>query len=247
MNKVTVVVSGKGGTGKTTVSTGLAIALARKNKKVLLVDCDCGMRGVDLMLGIENLLVFDSSDVISGNCQLEKAIYPVEKISGLSVLPAPVLSDNEVSPQLLIQLIETVRENYDEIIVDAPAGIGSGFESACACADRALIVVNAEPISIRGCLNVRNKLTQMGINDIKMIINKFDRKSFTQMNVYPDLDSVIDYAQTQLIGLVPFDLRLACTTQCGQAGMYWSKSYAVFDCIAQRLEGANINIVCPLK
>ena len=246
MSKITVVTSGKGGTGKTTVSTGLAVAFARKNEKVLLIDCDCGMRGVDLMFGIESKLFFDIADAVNGNCDIRKAIYAVDKIKGLYVIPAPIHSDNEVSPQLMQQLISTVKKDFDRIIIDSPAGVGSGFESAASCADSAIIVVNPEPISIRGCLNVRTRLMQKGVCEIRLVINRLSKDDFLEMGIYPDLDSVIDCAQTQLLGVVEEDKRLACMTQCGQAGMYWCKSLPVFECMANRLEGANINLVCKL-
>ena len=130
MGMVTVITSGKGGTGKSTVSVGLAAALVRRGNRVLLIDCDAGMRGIDLMLGVSSDLVFDIADVINGSCPPASAIYPCKNMAELYVLPAPQSVHDELSPYLMRQLTNILRKYYDHIIIDCPAGIGSGFEAA---------------------------------------------------------------------------------------------------------------------
>ncbi|MBQ8539284.1 MAG: AAA family ATPase [Ruminococcus sp.] len=246
MSQVIVVASGKGGTGKTTVSTSLALALVRKQNKVLVIDCDSGMRGTDMMLGITDRLVYDVSDVISGTCNLEDALYECSGARGLYTLAAPISAEDEISPQVMKQFINEHKDNYDYVIVDAPAGVGSGFESAAIAADRALIVVNTEPISIRGGVNIKDKLTQMGINDIRLVINRFDKDRFLSTKLYADLDEVIDTVGVRLIGLIPEDVRISALSQRGLLATNWASSSVVFDSLVQRLLGNDIGLTVKL-
>lgn len=243
MSQVIVVASGKGGTGKTTVSTSLALALAKKDYNVLVIDCDSGMRGADMMLGITDRLVYDMSDVISGTCTLEDALYECNGAKNLYCIAAPCFAEDEISPRLMKQFIAEHKEKYDYIIVDAPAGVGTGFETAAIAADRALVVVNTEPISIRGAVNIRQKLSEMGIDDIRLVINRFDTERFVKIGMYSDLDEVIDATQIQLIALIPEDVRISALSQRGALATNWSKCVAVFDCLAARLEGLNVPLV----
>lgn len=240
MNNIIVVASGKGGTGKSTVCICLSVALVKQGKKVLLIDCDCGMRGLDIMLDMEQDILFDASDAVCGNCSFEEAIYKSKNNENLYLMAAPFDTENELSPSVFKQLVGTVKNDFDFVIIDSPAGIGSGFITAAAPADKALIVANAEPTSVRGGVKVRKKLDALGINDIRLVINRFDRKMFNQLGFYNDLDDVIDAAQTQLIALVPFDIRISVIMQRGVAGLNWSAAASVFDCLALRLEGQRV-------
>lgn len=240
MNNVIVVASGKGGTGKSTVCVCLAVSLVRQKNKVLLIDCDCGMRGLDIMLDVEETVLFDTADAVSGNCNYKDAVYKSRHIDNLYLLAAPFDTENEVSPAVFTQLVQELKKDYDYIIIDSPAGIGSGFITAASPADTALIVVNAEPTSLRGGVKVRHKLDEIKISKIRLVINRFDKKTFQKLGFYKDLDQVIDISQTQLIALVPNDLRLASVMQKGGIGINWSSSTVVFDCLAQRLQGKYI-------
>ena len=126
MGKVTVITSGKGGTGKSTVTAGLGAALARRGNRVLIIDCDAGMRGIDLMLGVSGELVFDIADIVGGNCPPASAIYPCKTVPELYVLPAPQNVRDEISPFIMKQLVSVLKKYYDHILIDCPAGIGSG-------------------------------------------------------------------------------------------------------------------------
>ncbi len=240
MDNVIVVASGKGGTGKSTVCICLSIALIKQGKKVLLIDCDCGMRGLDIMLDMEQDILFDASDAVCGNCSFEEAIYRSKNNSSLYLMAAPFDTENELSPSVFKQLVDSVKDSFDFIIIDSPAGIGSGFVTAAAPADRALIVANAEPTSVRGGVKVRRKLEALGVRDIRLVINRFDRKMFSKLGFYDDLDDVINATQTRLIALVPFDLRISVIMQRGAAGLNWSAASSVFDCLALRLEGQRV-------
>jgi septum site-determining protein MinD len=243
MSEVIVIASGKGGTGKTTVCAGLAAALAKAKYKVLIIDCDSGMRGVDLMLGISDRLVYDISDVISGACEYKDALYKVDGDYELYSVAAPLHADDEVSPSLIKQFVEKVREEFDYILIDSPAGTGSGFYAAAVAADRALVVVNTEPISIRGCKNIGVRLRELQIDDKRLIINRFDRKRFDEMGLYRDLDEVIDEAGMRLIGLIPEDVRVIALSQRGALMNNWSQTSVIFDTIVKRLQGVDVPIV----
>ncbi|MBQ3265404.1 MAG: AAA family ATPase [Ruminococcus sp.] len=243
MCEVIVIASGKGGTGKTTVCAGLAVALAKAKKKVLIIDCDSGMRGVDLMLGISDRLVYDISDVISGACEADDAMYKVDGELELYSIAAPLYADDEVSPSLIKQLVDRVRADFDYILIDSPAGTGSGFYAAANAADRALAVINTEPISIRGCRNIGNRLRELKITDCRLIINRFEQKRFFEMGLYRDLDEVIDEAGMRLIGLIPEDVRVIALSQRGALANNWSQTSVIFDTIVKRLQGVDVPIV----
>ena len=240
MNKVIVAASGKGGTGKSTVCVCLAAALVKQQKKVLLIDCDCGMRGLDIMLDVEENVLFDTSDAVSGNCDYTDAVYKSRHIDNLYMLAAPFDTENEVSPAVFSQLVEGLKDDYDYIIIDSPAGIGSGFITAAYPADMALIVTNAEPTGLRGAVKIRKRLEELGKKSIRLVINRFNRKKFDELGFYRDLDQVIDASQTQLIALIPDDLHLSAVMQRGAAGVCWSACANVFDCLAMRIMGLNV-------
>lgn len=243
MCEVIVVASGKGGTGKTTVCAGLAVALAKNNKRVLIIDCDSGMRGMDMVLGISDQLVYDISDIVSGSCERADAVYRVEQGLELYCVAAPLYADDEVSPSLIREFIDKARGDYDYILIDSPAGTGSGFVSAASGADRALIVINTEPISIRGCRSIKQRLDAMGITDQRLVINRFEKDRFVKLGLYEDLDAVIDEAGVRLIGLIPEDVRVIALSQRGALTANWSKTSVIFDTIVKRLEGTDVPIV----
>ncbi len=240
MGRVTVITSGKGGTGKSTFAAGVGAALVRRGNRVLIIDCDAGMRGVDLMLGVSGRLVFDIADIVRGNCTPENAIYPCSTVPELYILPAPQNIRDEVSPNIMRQLVHILKKYYDHILIDCPAGIGTGFESAAAAAGYAVIVANAEPLSLRGCDKVRQRLVRLKISEIRLVINRFNERKFRKCGFFPDLDSVIDKAGARLLGIVPEDNAAAAETQRGQPPEGKMKAVYAFDRIAARLDGADV-------
>lgn len=243
MDNVIVVASGKGGTGKSTVCICLSVALVKQGKKVLLIDSDCGMRGLDIMLDIEQDILFDASDAVCGNCSFGEAIYKSRHNKNLFLMAAPFDAENELSPSVFRQLVNSVKNNFDYVIIDSPAGISSGFVTAAAPADKALIVTNAEPTSVRGGLKVRKKLEALGVKNQRLVINRFDKRMFRKLGFYEDLDAVIDAAQTQLIALVPFSVDISVIMQRGAAGLEQSPALEVFDRLAGRLEGKRLPLM----
>lgn len=240
MGKVTVITSGKGGTGKSTVTAGLGAALVRRGDRVLVIDCDAGMRGVDLMLGVSGELVFDIADIVNGNCPPSSAIYRCRIIPELYILPAPQNVEDEVSPYVMKQLVRVLERYYDHVLIDCPAGIGSGFESAAVSAGSALIVTNAEPLSLRGCDKVRMGLRGLGIPEVRLVINRFNERRFRKAGSFPDLDAVIDKAGARLIGIVPEDNVAASAAQRGEAMEGKMSAVYAFDRIAARLDGVSV-------
>lgn len=240
MSNVIVVASGKGGTGKSTVCICLSVELVKLGKRVLLIDCDCGMRGLDIMLDMEQDILFDASDAVCGNCTPEEAVYHSSNIKNLSLMAAPFDTENELSPSVFRQLVDGLKNRFDYVIIDSPAGIGSGFVTAAAPADRSLIVANAEPTSVRGGVKLRRKLESLGISDIRLVINRFDRKVFSKLGFYSDLDEVINAVQTQLIALIPYDMGISVIMQRGAAGLDEAPALPVFGCLARRLEGQRV-------
>lgn len=243
MCEVIVVASGKGGTGKTTVCAGLGVALAKQNKRVLIMDCDSGMRGIDMVLGVADKLVYDLSDVISGSCEMADALYRVEDGLQLYCIAAPLYADDEVSPSLVKRFVEKARGEFDFILIDSPAGTGSGFVAAASAADRALVVVNAEPISVRGGKNIVHLLRELKIDNARLVINRFDRERFFRMGLYRDLDEIIDEIGIRLIALIPEDVRVIALSQSGALTNNWSKTAIIFDTMVKRLEGVDVPII----
>lgn len=246
MNEVIVVASGKGGTGKTTVCASLGAALAKMNKSVLIIDCDSGMRGIDMLLGVSQKLVYDISDIISGACSYEDALYRVSDELPLFVVAAPLYADDEVSPALLKNFVEKAKGDFDYVLIDSPAGTGSGFISAASAADRALVVINTEPISIRGCQNIRKKLEGLKLTDARLVINRFDKERFQKTGLYEDLDAVIDEAGLRLIALIPEDVRVVSLAQRGELASFWSPTSVIMESVVKRLEGQDVPLAVKL-
>lgn len=243
MGKIISIASGKGGTGKSTVCVTLGMALVKRGHTVLLIDCDSGMRGLDIMMGISKSLVFDIADAVCGNCTPEQIIYPCNHIAGLSLIPAPQNAEDELSPAILKQFTDNIRDNYDYIIIDSPAGVGKGFDTAVLPADLCLVIANTEPTSLRGCVNVRKKLTEYGKDNIRLIINRFSRSLFKELNFYPDLDAVIDESGIQLIGIIAENRQVVASVQKGLAYKKKCTALETIDRIAARIDGENIPLL----
>lgn len=214
MGLVTVITSGKGGVGKSTVSTGLGCALAKNGNRVLLIDGDAGLRSLDAMLGIDKELVFDICDVVNGNCEPIKAIYSCQEYTGcgnLFLLPAPALEENTVNPGIMKQLVPVLARYYDHVLIDCPAGIGKGFLSAVAAADRALVVSTPDRVCVRDSDKVRQRLLAQGVECQRLVINRFSCRMFRKMQHYPDIDAMIDESGIRLIAVLPEDSDLQAT------------------------------------
>lgn len=233
----TIVTSGKGGVGKSVFSVGLGRALAKKGNQVLLIDGDAGLRCLDKMTGAEENILFDISDVMYGRCAPIDAIYPCKDSQGLFLMPAPISVNSRVTPAVMKQLLPVLKRHYDYVILDCPAGLGAGFEASACCADRAVVVCNADPVCLRGINAVRRALDEHGVSDKMLVINRFQQDFFMETAVFEDLDDVIDMAALQLLGLVPEDYTLASAFLNGKAAPESTSGMMAMSRIAARFEG----------
>lgn len=236
---IIAITSGKGGTGKSTICVSLGAALVKRGYRVLLIDCDSGMRGLDIMLGVSKSLVFDIADAVCGNCTPQQIVYPCSHMAGLSLIPAPQNAVDELSPAVLKQFTENVKDDYDYILIDSPAGVGKGFETAVTPAQMCLVVANTEPTSMRGCVNVRKLLTDFGKTNIRLVINRFSRSDFFKLHFYDDLDQVIDESGIRLIAVVNEDRQVVSAIQKGTSYHGSCTALAAIDNLAARIDGEN--------
>ncbi len=236
--KVLTMVSGKGGTGKSTVSCALGAAFAAMGHKTLLIDADEGLRCLDLMLGMSEQIAFDLGDLLAGNCEANDAIKPVPSVKGLYLLPAPFSAG--VIGDRLSPLVEKLKGTFERIIIDSTAGVGAGFTSAAACADEVVAVVGCDPVSIRDARNICELLREVNPAKRRMILNRFDYKA-SQKSIIPHIDNIIDSAAMRLLGIVPYDAQLALSAVSGKAPTK-GRGYRAMVRIAHRIDGKNINL-----
>lgn len=235
MGRITVMTSGKGGAGKSTLSAGLGCALARAGASVLLVDGDAGLRSLDLLLGIGREIVFDLSDIFAGNCEPIRAVYPAACCKGLSLLPAPSRLEGLCSPGDLRRLCRGFAQHYDFVFIDCPAGTGPGFETAVRAADSALVVTTPDLICARDAGVVGDLLAERDI-PAQLVINRLRVVPVLQGKM-PDLDCVIDTAGIQLLGVIPEDERITVAGANGHPLPEKGEATLCFTNIARRLCG----------
>lgn len=238
MGTISVVTSGKGGAGKSTVSAGLGCALAKLGHTVLLIDADAGLRSLDLMLGIGGSAVYDMSDIITGRCEPVRAIYPSPTVSNVFVLPAPVNLDDRCSPDDLHRLCKGLSRHYDDVIIDCPAGVGQGFRSAVSSASRAFIVTTPDMVCARDAQTVARLLEEYKIPS-RLVINRLRAIPIMKGNM-PDVDEIIDTAGVQLIGIIPEDEQVAVATAQGKPLPFACNAATCFDNIAKRYLGEEV-------
>ena len=235
---IAVVTSGKGGVGKSTVSVGLACALAQNGQRVLLIDADAGLRSLDLMLGIADHAVHDLADIFARRCEPVSAIYESSICENVFLIPAPATLDGLCTPEEMQYLCEGLAENYDTVIIDCPAGIGRGFQTAVAAADRAIIVATPDAVCARDAFIAAAELDKLDIS-YKMVINRLRPRAVMKAKL-PDIDDIIDIAQVPLLGVIPEDE--AVTIATANAQPFPKKSYAAtcFRNIAARFCGQSV-------
>lgn len=238
MGAVSVVTSGKGGAGKSTVTAGLGSALARLGHKVLLLDGDAGLRSLDLMLGIGGNAVYDMSDIFAGNCEPIRAIYPSPVCPNVFVIPAPVHLDKMCSPEDLKRLCAGFIRYYEHVLIDCPAGIGRGFDCAVAAASRALIVTTPDMVCARDAQIVARLLDERKL-ETRLIINRL-RPAAVMRGRMPDVDEIIDTAGVRLLGILPEDEAVAVANANGRPLPYTCNASVCFENIARRYLGAEV-------
>ena len=243
MGEVIAIVSGKGGTGKTTVCAGLASCLAADGYQVLCIDADIGLRNLDISLGMSDLAPISFTDILKGRYTLDE-ITPHSEIPGLYLLTAPIADAAEdIDRKEFGKLITQVRERFDYCLIDAPAGLGAGFELAAAFADRFLAVSTPDPASMRDAACVTDLLESMHKNDIRLIVNRITPQLFRRMRM--TVDDVMDDVGLPLIGIIPEDSNVMLSSARHTPLILFSDQRAAVAClhIARRLEGQKVPLM----
>ena len=211
-----VVTSGKGGVGKTTVTANLGMALAKQGFHVCLIDTDTGLRNLDLLLGVEQRVIFDLVDVAEGRCRPEQALIHDRRSPNLCVLPTSQRHDKSaLGPDDLRAVVATLRPRFDFVLLDCPAGIEEGFKTAIAAADRALVVLNPEVSSVRDADRVLGMLSDHGIRDVRLVLNRV-REDMVARNDMISPEDVGELLRTPTLAVLPEDLRVVVSTNKGE-------------------------------
>ncbi|PAF43039.1 septum site-determining protein MinD [Helicobacter sp. 11S03491-1] len=248
MAEVITITSGKGGVGKSTATANIAVGLAQKGKKVVAIDFDIGLRNLDMILGLENRIVYDVVDVMEGRCNLSQALINDKKTKNLYFLPASQSKDkNILDKEKVRNLVENLKKDFDYILLDSPAGIESGFEHAIFWADRALVIVTPEVSSVRdsdrviGIIDAKSDKAKNGSEVQKhIIINRLKPDLIAKGEMLSNED-VLNILALPLIGLVPEDNKVVSATNSGEPVIYGnSPSGQAYKRIVNRLLGEKI-------
>ncbi len=239
MAKKIILASGKGGVGKSSLTAGLAIALCDIGFNTLVIDFDIGMGCLDLILAADDTGIFNWGDVINETCEPMTAL---RSTIGPKLLVAPTSFDENYTADAIKKIINIYDKQFDYILFDAPAGVSGGFRLAAECADEAIIVSTPDEVCVRVGQYTGDILYSMGLENIRLIINRFNKKLTTQGH-YLNIDEVIDATVLQLIGVVPEDRKLSYCSVTGMQNLTKSPAKSAFHRIAKRLEGINVNLV----
>ncbi len=242
MGKVIVVTSGKGGVGKTTTTANIGTGLALEGNKVLLIDTDIGLRNLDVVMGLENRIVYDLVDLIEGRCKTKQALIKDKRNPNLFIIPAAQTRDkNDVTPEQMKDLIESMRGDFDYILIDCPAGIEQGFKNAIVAADEAIIVVTPEVSAVRDADRIIGLLEASEIENAKLIINRI-RMSMVKEGNMLSVQDVVDILMKDVLGVVPDDENIVISTNKGEPLVYKGNSLAckAYRNIVQRIMGEEV-------
>jgi septum site-determining protein MinD len=246
MSRIIVISSGKGGVGKTTVTANLGMALARAGRQVALVDADFGLRNLDLLLGLENRIVYTAVEVLAGECRLDQALVKDKRQPGLVLLPAAQTRTKEsITPDQMKQLVNELAAKYEYVLIDSPAGIEMGFKNAIAAAQEALIVTTPEIAAVRDADRVVGLLEAQNIKRAHLIVNRI-RPAMVQANNMMSVEDVQELLAIPLIGVIPDDERVIVSTNRGEPLVLAENPTlpgTAFFNIARRLEGEPIEFL----
>lgn len=243
MSRIIVVTSGKGGVGKTTCTANIGMALARRNHRVAVVDADFGLRNLDLLLGLENRIVYTAIEVLTGECRLEQALVKDKRQPNLALLPAAQnRTKDAVTPEQMKQVVDEIAKSYDYVLVDSPAGIEMGFKNAVASAHEALVVTTPEIAAVRDADRVVGLLEANDIRKMHLIINRL-RPAMVQQDMMMSVKDVQEILAIPLLGVIPDDEKVIISTNRGEPLVLSpniSLAGIAFNNIVRRLEGETI-------
>ncbi|QIB26589.1 septum site-determining protein MinD [Caloranaerobacter azorensis] len=216
MGEVIVITSGKGGVGKTTTTANLGAGLVMNGKKVVVVDADIGLRNLDVVMGLENRIVYDIVDVVEKVCRLKQGLIKDKRYDGLYLLPAAQTKDKTaITPEQMQELCEDLKEMFDYVLIDCPAGIEQGFQNAIAGADKAIVVTTPEISAVRDADRIIGLLEAKGLHNPKLIINRI-RHDMVKRGDMMNIDDMIDILAIELLGVVPDDEAIVISTNKGE-------------------------------
>lgn len=240
-----VITSGKGGVGKTTTTANIGTALAALGNKVVVIDGDTGLRNLDVLMGLENRIVYTIIDVIENRCRLKQALIKDKRYPSLCLLPTAQTKDkDDIRAQDMLNVVKNLKEEFDYILIDCPAGIEQGFENCVIGADKAIVVVNPEITSVRDADRVIGKLDAKGLEDHAVIINRLNYE-MTQRGDMLDISDIIETLSIELLGVVPDDKNITVSTNKGEPIVLDenSNSGQAFRNIAKRLTGVDVPLM----
>ena len=216
MGEVIVVTSGKGGVGKTTTTANVGTGLAKLGMKVVLIDTDIGLRNLDVVMGLENRIVYNLVDVIEGNCKINQAFIKVKGYENFYLLPSAQTRDKtSVTPEQMKELTDRLKESFDYVLIDCPAGIEQGFKNAIAGATRALVVTTPEVSAVRDADRIIGLLEAHEIGRMEIILNRV-RADLVRKGEMMTPNDVVDILAVPLIGIIPDDEQVVISTNQGE-------------------------------
>lgn len=250
MGQVISVVSGKGGTGKTSFCAGVAVALCALGEKVLLIDADCGLRSLDIVLGMSDSLLFSYADVIGGNCSLKDAAVKHSIVKNLRVLTAPASLEAETRfpREKISALLKRAKNHFTYVLIDCPAGFGEDIMDFALSSDRAVVVSTPDHTSLRGAQRVGAQLLSGGLSNVKIIVNRV-RAGMIDSGDAVNIDAAMDSAGLALLGVVPEDKDVIACGNLGRILILFSSGYArvAYANVARRLRGDRVRLLEGVK
>jgi len=245
MGKVIVITSGKGGVGKTTTTANLGAGLALMQKKVVMVDTDIGLRNLDVVLGLENRIVYDIVDVVNENCRLKQALIKDKRLQDLYLLPAAQTRDKTaINAEQMKKLCADLKEEFDYVIIDCPAGIETGFRNAIVGADEAIVIATPEVSSVRDADRIIGLLEAAELRQPKLIINRI-RTKMVQSGDMMGVTDMLDILAIDLVGIVPDDDAIVISTNRGEPTVFDENSRPgqAYRNIAKRIVGETVELM----